>query len=175
MAKVQVSQAQVDAAMAVHAQYYPDYTKDSLEKAIRDILEAGHQMSSITLDYWMKPVAFGGKGYGKPSGKPYKTPHKVEGNQRSRGAALLCGWCGVVVKTTHPMQTIEAQMVHHLRTEHKQTANEAKKLTALWLKAEGARQAREASRAESFLPAVAAPSPCGKSCRGHKVKPRLTK
>jgi hypothetical protein len=167
MAKEQVSQAQVDAAMAVHAQYYPDYTRESLEKAIRGILEAGHQMSSITLDYWMKPVAFGGKGYGKPSGKPYKTP------SQHVGGALTCGWCGVVVKTTHPMQTIEAQMVHHLRTEHKQTANEAKKLTNLWLKAENERQHRGA---HPFLPTVeAVSSPCGKSCRGHKVKPRLTK
>lgn len=172
MAKVKVSQAQVDAAMAVHAQYYPDYTRESLEKAIRGILEAGHQMSSITLDYWMKPAEYGGKGYGKPSGKPYKTPSKMSiGN--ALGNALTCGWCGVVVKTRHPMQTIEAQMVHHLRAEHKQTTNEARKLTNLWLKAKCNREHRGA---HPFLPTVeVVPSPCGKSCRGHKVKPRLTK
>jgi hypothetical protein len=81
---------------------------------------------------------------------------------------LLCGLCGEVVKVTHPMQTIEAQMVQHLRAGHNQTVKEAKKLTYLWLKADGERRMREA---HPFLSTISPPaSPCGKSCRGHKVK-----
>lgn len=47
-------------------------------------------------------------------------------------ATAICKLCNQEIKTTHPMQTIRAQMISHLRSVHKYTVNNAKLLCIRW-------------------------------------------